>query len=150
MADDRAYVSGFDALDALAKEKGVTLLGGCSTTPALTTAVIDAFVDEFDGGLEHVDIALSPGNKLPRGVATISSVVSYCGKPFTMLRDGLRQTIIGWRGMKEIVFPGVGSRLLSYCNVPDLELLPKRFVWVNKRMGFFLSYCLFFSRIVTF
>lgn len=67
------------------------------------------------------------GNKLPRGIATISSVLSYCGKPFTMLRDGAVSTIIGWRGMKEVVFPGIGTRLVSHCNVPDLELLPARY-----------------------
>ena len=67
------------------------------------------------------------GNKLPRGIATISSVMSYCGKPFTMLRDGATRTIIGWRGMKEVVFPGIGPRLVSHCDVPDLELLPARY-----------------------
>ena len=67
------------------------------------------------------------GNKLPRGIATISSVVSYCGKPFTTLQDGIMRKVIGWRGMKEIVFPGVGPRLLSYVDVPDLDLLPARY-----------------------
>lgn len=70
---------------------------------------------------------IATGNKLPRGIATISSVLSYCGKPFTMLEDGAMRTIIGWRGMKEVSFPGVGPRLLSHCNVPDLQLLPARY-----------------------
>jgi len=126
LADDRSYVCNFSSLDSLAKKNGVALIGGCSTTPAVTTSVIDAFAHEFDELLD-VEIALSPGNKLPRGIATISSVVSYCGKPFTTLQDGIMRTVIGWRGMKEIVFPGVGPRLLSYCNVPDLELLPARY-----------------------
>lgn len=89
---------------ALAEANGVAILGGCSTTPAL---IHDAFAygcftpssdscgssnsssnntNKHSGetGLEHIDIALSPGNKLPRGVATISSVVSYVGSlPFT-------------------------------------------------------------------
>jgi saccharopine dehydrogenase-like NADP-dependent oxidoreductase len=104
LADDRAYVCNFGdeeangGLGSLAKEHGVALLAGCSTTPALTTAVIDAFAeshfttsnitDTLGTNLQHIDIALSPGNKLPRGTATISSVVSYCGKDFTMTQDG--------------------------------------------------------------
>ena len=70
---------------------------------------------------------ITTGNKLPRGIATIRSVLSYCGKPFTMLQDGASRTIVGWRGLKEIVFPGIGHRLSFYCNVPDLELLPNRY-----------------------
>ena len=127
LADDRAYVTGFGALDGVAKANGVTLLGGCSTTPALTTAVIDALAPEFSR-LTSVDIALSPGNKLPRGVATIASVVSYCGKPFSMLKDGAADhRVVGWQGMRETAFPGVGSRLVSHCDVPDLSLLPRRY-----------------------
>ena len=70
-------------------------------------------------GLDRGDIALSPGDKLPRGVATIASVASYCGKPFTMTDRGEARTIVGWRGMKEVAFAGVGTRLVSHCDVPD-------------------------------
>ena len=60
LADDRSYVCNFSSLDSLAKKNGVALISGCSTTPALTTSVIDAFAHEFDELLD-VEIALSPG-----------------------------------------------------------------------------------------
>ena len=106
LADCREYVESIGpALDAKARTAGVVVLAGCSTTPALTSAVVDAFScpvpaaelpspsrpqanDELgepeqtpvfggDGGPVCVDVSLSPGNKLPRGIATVSSVVSY-------------------------------------------------------------------------
>ena len=104
----------------------MAILGGCSTTPALTTAVVDAYEQEFTT-LDKVEIALSPGNKLPRGIGTIASVVSYCGKPFKMPVNGVAETIIGWTGIKRHTFPGIGNRFVSYCNVPDLTMLPIRY-----------------------
>lgn len=45
--------------------------------------------------LERVSIALSPGNKLPRGDATIASVLSYLGMPFSSPLNGVQREVIG-------------------------------------------------------
>eukprot|EP00004_Rigifila_ramosa_P027420 TRINITY_DN893_c0_g1_i2.p1 TRINITY_DN893_c0_g1~~TRINITY_DN893_c0_g1_i2.p1 ORF type:complete len:547 (+),score=97.40 TRINITY_DN893_c0_g1_i2:68-1642(+) len=127
LADDRAYVTGFAAaLQPAAAAAGVAMISGCSTTPGVTSAVVDRFQPEF-ARLDSVSIAISPGNQLPRGVATVASIASYCGKPFTQIRRGRAEEIIGWTGMQWEGMYGLGPRLVAYCNVPDLELLPQRY-----------------------
>lgn len=72
----------------------------------------------------HACSYISPGNRLPRGQATIAAVVSYCGQPFQLMHDGVWTTVHGWQGLRTKGFPGLGSRLVARCNVADLGLLP--------------------------
>jgi hypothetical protein len=54
-------------------------------------------------------------------------VFSYCGQPFTVLEKGEKVTVRGWVDSLRYEFPKpVGARLLSRCDVPDLDLLPQR------------------------
>jgi short subunit dehydrogenase-like uncharacterized protein len=41
LADGREFVSGIESLDGAARERGVTVVSGASTVPALSSAVID-------------------------------------------------------------------------------------------------------------
>ena len=81
LADGRAFVAGITALDAAARERGVLVASGASTLPALSSAVIDEHLGHFSR-LDSIDISIAPGQQTPRGVATLESVLSYCGKPF--------------------------------------------------------------------
>jgi len=54
MCDDRSFVEGFaDSLDAAATEAGVTLITGASTTPGLTSAVVQRFREAWPAGELH-------------------------------------------------------------------------------------------------
>ena len=112
-------MTGIGALDGEAKTAGVLVASGASSVPALSTAVCD----ELARGLAHldaIDIGISPGNRTERGLATVRSVLSYCGRA---LPNG--QT--GWSTAWRHDYPApVGTRLLSPCDVPDLALLPAR------------------------
>jgi len=128
LCDSREFVSGFtSALHTEAKAAGVMLVTGASTVPGLSTAVIDTYLPEFEK-LTHIEYGVSPGNKTERGKGTISSILSYTGKPFTTLRKGKMSQVYGWQSISRASFgKPIGTRWMSNCNIPDLDLLPARY-----------------------
>jgi len=128
LCDSREFVAGFpDALNTDAQAAGVMLVTGASTVPGLSTAVIDAFLPEFEK-LTEIQYGISPGNQTERGAGTISSILSYIGKPFTTLRDGEMQTVYGWQDITRAKFgEPIGTRWMANCDIPDLDLLPARY-----------------------
>jgi NAD(P)-dependent dehydrogenase (short-subunit alcohol dehydrogenase family) len=130
LADAREFVAGIGALDTAARGAGVLVVSGASTLPALSAAVVEANLHEFQR-LEAVEISIAPGQRTPRGVATIAAVLSYCGKPFKVLQDGQWRTAYGWMDLHHHCYPRFGCRWLARCDVPDLELFPKRYPTLN-------------------
>jgi saccharopine dehydrogenase-like NADP-dependent oxidoreductase len=82
ISDGRNFVCGVTALNAAAKERGVVVVvgSGASSVPAITHAMIEELATEFSS-IETIQIALSPGNKNPRGPSTIGAILSYVGRP---------------------------------------------------------------------
>lgn len=126
LADAREFVATIGQLDAEAKARGVLVVSGASSVPCLTAAVIDAYLPSFER-LEAVDYGISAAQQTNRGLATTSAVLSYVGKPMTMLRDGIMKTVYGWEDTHSEHYPGLGTRLFGNCDVPDLSLFPKRY-----------------------
>src|SRR5204863_167445 len=114
------------SLDAHAKAAGVLAFSGASTLPALSVAVIDSLAARFDH-LSDVSIAIAPGQRAPRGAATLAGVLSYAGKPFTWLSGGTWREVWGWQELRRLRFAGLGTRWAAACDVPDLALLPLRY-----------------------
>lgn len=124
LADGREYVTGISGLHAAARRRGVFVTSGASTVPALSSAVVDHLASGL-AEVRSIDIGISPGNRTERGLATVSGVLSYCGK---RLPDGGGRPVFGWSGAWRHGYPKpVGSRLLSPVDVPDLSLLPLRY-----------------------
>ncbi|MCI0505979.1 MAG: saccharopine dehydrogenase, partial [Gammaproteobacteria bacterium] len=131
LADAREYVCGFHKLDELAKRYGVLALTGASSVPALSSAVIDAMKNDFQQ-LHSIDVGINPGNQTPRGIATVRSILSYCGKPFLAWRDGKWKYITGWHNLTRRKYPQpMGKRWLSHCDIPDLNLFQQRYPGVK-------------------
>lgn len=86
LADGRDFVSRIGILDADAKARRITVVSGASSVPALSTAVVDRYLTEFDR-LESIQIGISSGARA-RGLATVRGVFSYAGKSIRTLRDG--------------------------------------------------------------
>lgn len=126
LADAREFVATIGQLDTQAKEKRVLLISGASSVPCLTAAVIDEFLPSF-ARLENVDYGISAAQHTNRGLATTSAVLSYVGKPMTMLRDGAMKTVFGWEDTHAERYPGLGWRLFGNCDIPDLTLFPRRY-----------------------
>ena len=126
LADAREFVATIDRLDAAAKANGVLVVSGASSVPCLTAAVIDAYLPDFTR-LEAVDYGISAAQHTNRGLATTSAVLSYVGKPMTMLRNGTMKTVYGWENSHAERYPGLGWRLFGNCDIPDLSLFPRRY-----------------------
>ena len=126
LADARDFVAGFGVLDAAAKAAGVVALTGASSTPALSSAVLDRMTASWTR-VDRVEIAISPGNRAPRGLSVIRSILSYAGRPVRVFDDGGWRTRPGWGMTVRREVPGIGRRWLSLSETPDLDIVPARF-----------------------
>ena len=126
IADARDFVCRIAKLDAEAKARGVAVLAGASSVPALTAAYCDAALGEM-AELRRVEYGISGAEQANRGAGTVAAVLSYVGEHFTRLRQGRMQRETGWRGLEAVTYPELGQRWFSAGDVPDLELFPQRY-----------------------
>jgi len=126
LADGREFVCNINQLDELAKTNQTLIISGVSSVPGLSSTVINEYQNQFSH-LEHIKIYILPGNKTPRGLATIQSILSYVGKPFRIWKNNTWQTIYGWQDMEKVELNALGKRWAANCNVPDLDLIPKEY-----------------------
>lgn len=130
LADGRAFVTGIEALDALARSRGVSVISGASSVPALSSAVVDRYRAAFSR-LDSIRIGIASGARAP-GLATVRGVFSYCGKPIPRWERGSWVETQGWLDLQRHHFPSpVGRRWLGSCDVPDLALFPRRYPGVQ-------------------
>ncbi|MGY3039734.1 saccharopine dehydrogenase-like NADP-dependent oxidoreductase [Rhodanobacter sp. TND4EL1] len=129
LADGRDFVGGIGRLDGRAKAAGRLLVSGASTVPAISSAVVDSLLSRF-AVLDTIEHAISPGNRTPRGDATVAAILGYCGRPVKYWRDGRWQSGHGWMLTRRPVFP-FGRRWVGLCEVPDLQLFPSRYPGVR-------------------
>jgi saccharopine dehydrogenase-like NADP-dependent oxidoreductase len=130
VADGRTFVSGITKLDAEAQAAGVSVVSGVSSLPALTSAVVDKYLGEFKR-LDAIRIGLTSGALIP-GLATVRAVLGYCGKRIRTLENGAWIDVYGWLDTREHDFSKtIGIRRIGRCDVPDLDLLPKRYPGVK-------------------
>jgi saccharopine dehydrogenase-like NADP-dependent oxidoreductase len=125
LADGRDFVCGFERLDERARLAGLLLVTGASSVPALSSAVVDAFLSRF-AALKQIEHAINPGNRTPRGDATVASILGYCGRPIRVWRQGRWGRVYGWMDTQRQRFP-FGRRRVGVCDIPDLELFPSRY-----------------------
>ncbi len=126
LADARDFVAGIGALDDRARAAGVLLASGASSVPALSSAVVDRLRDGL-AEIEAIDIAITPGNRAPRGRATVASILSYVGHPLRWWRGGRWDEVAGWHDLHRRQLPTLGRRWFSACDVPDLALFPQHY-----------------------
>ncbi len=127
LGDGRAYVSEITQLHERAKEKGVFICVGASTSPAITSAMVVALQKEMPD-IHSIKIALNAGNKNQAGISTFKSILEYVGKEISVWQNGVWEKIRGWGKAEYINFPApVGKRRVQLCDVPDLALFPKLF-----------------------
>lgn len=126
LSDAREFVSGISQLDKEAKEKNILICAGASSVPCLTSAIIDAHINAFDK-LETLEYGIATAQLTNRGLATTSAVLSYAGKPFKTLIDGQTKDVYGWLDLRWRKFWGLNLKPLGNCDIPDLEIFPKRY-----------------------
>lgn len=127
LADARRFVCDIVTLDTAARAAGVLVVSGASSVPALSGAAIDRLASAF-ARVDSIDAGINPGNRTERGLATVRAILGYCGVSFPVRRDGRDNHTIGWLTPRRVAYPApVGTRWISDCDVPDLELLPARY-----------------------
>ena len=124
IADNRARVAAISELDAEARARGVIVLSGASTVPAITTAIVDALVPSPQDILE-IEVGISPGHRAPRGIATVRSILGYGGR---LIPDLGGRVAFGWGDLSRHRYPSpVGNRWLSNIDTPERALWPVRY-----------------------
>ena len=130
LADSRQFVRAVTELDAEARARGVLVVSGASSVPALAAAVVDRYLPDF-GALLSIDHGISSSSRVP-GAATLAAVLGYCGRPFTRLDDGAWSTTHGGQAMRAHRFANPPmTRWIGDCDVPDLALFPARYPTVR-------------------
>lgn len=129
LADGREFVGRIGCLDDRARAAGRLLVSGASTVPALSSAVVDQLLPRL-ATLERIEHAISPGNRTPRGDATVAAILGYCGRPVAVWHGGRWQQGRGWMLTRRPAFP-FGRRWVGLCDVPDLDLFPSRYAGVS-------------------
>jgi len=130
LADGREFVAGFaKEINAKAIDAGRTAITGASTLPALSSAVVEELRQGFSS-VESIEVVIAPGQRAPRGRATLEAVFSYLGRPFPVWQGGRWRRAWGWMDLREVRLD-IGGRLGAACDVPDLALFPIRFAGVK-------------------
>ncbi len=127
LADGRAYVEGITRLQRRAQHKNCLIVSGAGSVPAVSAALVDMLVPEFDR-LSEIHTCISPGNKNPLGVGTVRAILRYTGNPLRLKDQGRWHYAYGWSTPKVVTFPKpVGKRRVYLCDVPDLDIFPTRY-----------------------
>ena len=124
LADGRDFVANISTLDEKAKRNNVAVITGASSVPCLTSALIDHYQHHDFNKIEEIDYAITTAQHTNLGLATTSAIMSYVGKPFFTLENGIMRKVYGWQDLCIKAYPGLGWRLLGNCDIPDLELFP--------------------------
>jgi hypothetical protein len=126
LADARDFVARIVTLDDKARAASVVVIAGASSTPALSHAVIDHLTKGWRR-IDRVFAAISPGNRVPRGLSLVEAILSYAGKPLAVFREGRWTEARGWSGNETIQIAGIGARPVALCETPDLDLFVARY-----------------------
>lgn len=126
LADGREFVRDFSRFDEAAKGAETALITGASSIPALSHAVIEYLTENW-ARIDNLRVGIYPGNRAPRGLSVVESILSYVGKPVRVFRNGEWQEESGWGMTHREAIPGIGTRWASICDTPEQDLLVKRF-----------------------
>ena len=83
LSDNARFCAGIASLDTEAKAAGCCVISGLSSVPGLSSAVVRALIGTDRPDV--IDVAILPGNRSPRGLSVMSSILSQAGQPFRVL-----------------------------------------------------------------
>jgi Domain of unknown function (DUF4166)/Saccharopine dehydrogenase NADP binding domain len=124
LADTAAFCAGITALDPDAKKANRAAISGLSSVPAISSAAVRALTGT-DRPL-HIDSAILPGNRSPRGLSVMASILAQAGQPFPTYHAGLWTKVSGWSDPQNYALPGL-TRQGWRIEVPDTRLFPAHF-----------------------
>jgi hypothetical protein len=125
LADNAAFCAGITALDPEARAANRAAISGLSSVPAMSSAAVRALC-----GTErplHIDSAILPGNRSPRGLSVMASILSQAGRPFPLYQAGRWTDAPGWSSPQDYALPAGITRQGWRIEVPDTRLFPSHF-----------------------
>lgn len=125
LADNAAFCAGITALDAEARAANRAAISGLSSVPAVSSAAVRALVGP-DRPL-MIDSAILPGNRSPRGLSVMASILSQAGRPHAVYQGGCWTEVTGWSDPRTYALPGGLIRQGWRIEVPDTRLFPAHF-----------------------
>ena len=125
LADNAAFCTGITVLDAEARAANHAAISGLSSVPAISSAAVRALAGP-DRPL-MIDSAILPGNRSPRGLSVMASILSQAGRPFPLYQAGQWTTATGWSAPQDYTLPGGFTRQGWRIEVPDTHLFPAHF-----------------------
>ncbi|MEO1493483.1 MAG: DUF4166 domain-containing protein [Pseudomonadota bacterium] len=126
LSDDAAFTAGITALEREAQAAGRVALSGVSSVPGISSVV----AAHLSGGLTDlrlIESAILPGNRAPRGLSVIASILNQMGRPMQIWRGGAWREVPAWSGRRLYDLDSATRRAARLITVPDLALFPKAF-----------------------
>jgi NAD(P)-dependent dehydrogenase (short-subunit alcohol dehydrogenase family) len=125
LSDNADFCTGISVMDREAKAAGVCVISGLSTVPAISSAAVHALAEGEPPRV--IDIAVLPGNRSPRGISVMTSILSQAGRPMPVWRGNQWVWATGWSDPARYCLPGGIVRQGWMITVPDLHLFPAHF-----------------------
>lgn len=126
LSDDAGFTAGIEALDEEARRMGRRLLSGASSVPGISSAVAAELCRGFDEIL-LIDTAILPGNRAPRGISVIASIVCQIGAVSSVWRGGVWRDQLCWSDPQRVCLASDLVRVGRFIQVPDIRLFPRFF-----------------------
>jgi hypothetical protein len=126
LSDDAGFTAGLEALDEEARRMGRRLLSGASSVPGISSAVAAELCRGFDEIL-LIDTAILPGNRAPRGISVIASIVGQLGAVSSVWRGGVWRDQPCWSDPQCVRLAPDLIRIGRFIEVPDIRLFPRFF-----------------------
>ncbi|MEP3631097.1 MAG: DUF4166 domain-containing protein [Hyphomicrobiales bacterium] len=124
-SDNAEFCAGIDKLDERAQAASVCVLSGLSTAPAISSAAVAALANDETPTL--IDCAILPGNKSPRGLSVMASILQQTGQPISYWRGNKWVDAVGWSNPQTYELPHGFKRQAWQVEVPDSHIFPKYF-----------------------
>lgn len=127
LADDRSYIMGIQDLMSRAQEGGAAIVSGGGSMLALSGALAAALGVAFDV-VENIDIAVLSGNRNPRGLASMRSLLYVPTAAVRIRERGEWRDVRGWSQGRAVDLPApLGRRHLYVTDAPEMEIFPRRY-----------------------
>jgi hypothetical protein len=120
LADSPDFVAGVSQFDAKARDRGIFVICGASTCPAISGAVLRELARDL---VEVRSIAggIAPSPRANVGLSVIRAIASYAGQPVAV-RD---------KGQESVAYPLTRTRRMTIAPPGYLPLCSRRFSLVN-------------------
>lgn len=125
LSDNAAFCAGIATLDTEARAAGRCAISGLSSVPALSSAAVRALCG--DAIPRVIESAILPGNRSPRGLSVMASILSQAGRPMRVWRGGAWTETQGWSEPRDYRLPEGLHRQGWQIEVPDQSLFPAHF-----------------------